>query len=221
MILVTGSEGFVGRHLCARLQESGQTVLGLDRVAGPQPTWESIRLDLTDRDAVFSAVWDARPKAIIHLASLLSTASREDPIAAARINIGGAVNLMEATHQAGVDRFLYLSSASVYGPIPSEAVTEDHPTQPNDVYGASKRFVETLGGNFATRSVFSFTALRIPNVVGLIYGPGSVQTASPWRYEMFEAVLGKRPRLLLPFQPETPVAMLHVSDVASALITFC
>lgn len=219
MILVTGSEGFVGRHLCANLQLAGETVLGLDRVAGPPRTWDSLCLDLTDRDAVLSAVRDAKPKGVIHLASLLNTASREEPLSAARINVGGAVNLMEAAHRAGVSRFLYLSSMSIYGPIPSEAVTEDHPTQPNDVYGAAKRFVETLGSTFAARSVFSFTALRVPNVVGLPHGPGRLHTASPWRAEIFDAVVKKWPRLVLPFKPETPLSMIHVSDVASALIT--
>jgi nucleoside-diphosphate-sugar epimerase len=219
MILVTGSEGFVGRQLCGNLQKAGCSVLGLDRLAGPPRTWESVHVDLTDRDAVLGAVKDAKPKTVIHLASLLNTASREDPIAAARINIGGSVNLMEAAHQARVDRFLYLSSASIYGPIPSEAVTEDDSTQPGDVYGAAKRFVETLGSNFAARNGFSITALRVPNIVGLVPGPGRLQTSSPWRTEIFEALVRKWSRVLLPFKPETPVAMIHVSEVASALMT--
>jgi nucleoside-diphosphate-sugar epimerase len=91
--------------------------------------------------------------------------------------------------------------------------------EPTDVYGAGKRFVETLGSNFASRSTFSFTALRVPNVVGPVHGPGRLHTASPWRSEIFEATVRKWPHLLLPFKPETPLAMIHVSDLATALIT--
>ncbi len=99
-----------------------------------------------------------------------------------------------------------------------EAATEDDPTQPGDVYGAIKRYVETLGTQFAARSAFSFVALRVPNIVGLVQGTGRLHTASPWRTEIFEALTRKWPHLSLPFKPETPLAMIHVSEVASAMI---
>jgi UDP-glucose 4-epimerase len=154
---------------------------------------------------------------VIHLASLLSTASERDPQEATRVNVAGSLNLLDAVRRFDVPRFIYGSSISVYGscPYPSEGGVSEHerPT-PETVYGATKRAVEAIGGDHADRYGLEFIALRISTVLG----SGAVHTASPWRSEIFENVAAEeRVELTIPYGPSEALPLIHVSDVADML----
>ena len=119
----------------------------------------------------------------MHLASLLNTASRTNPLQATQVNVGGSLNVLEAARTSGVSRVIYGSSISVYGSQPGRrGVSETTPAAPEDMYGATKRYVEILGETYRQRFGVQFVALRIASVVG----PGAVNTSSPWRREMFD-----------------------------------
>ena len=215
-ILVTGAGGFLGRVVCARLREENAAFAGTDQ-GRPEGTGEAWRpCDVTDRGAVVQLFQNRRIEAVIHLAGMLPSACAADPGAATRVNITGSLNVLEAAAEAGVRRFVFGSSMSVYGAGgDGKPLTEDAPACPTDVYGAGKRYVEIYGEAIARRRGFAFAALRIATVVG----PGARRTASPWRSEIFEKPAGgERQRITIPFPEGAVLSMVHLEDAAGMLI---
>lgn len=136
--LVTGSAGFVGRHLTAHLLAMGDTVVGIDRADGP---------DLNDADAVSAAVADIAPDVVYHLGGWSDVgASWEHARAAFEVNAIGTLNLLQACVANGSPRVLAVSSADVYGRVrpedlPIGETTELRPVTP---YAASKAAAEDV-----------------------------------------------------------------------------
>ncbi|HSL58958.1 MAG TPA: GDP-mannose 4,6-dehydratase [Acidimicrobiales bacterium] len=130
--LVTGSSGFVGRHLLAHLTAEGDEPLGLDRADG---------VDITDPAQVHAAVADAAPEVVYHLAGFADVgASWDDPAEALRVNAEGTLHVLTAARAAGARRVLVVGSADVYGTV-AEAdlpLDEDQPLRPTSPYAASK-----------------------------------------------------------------------------------
>ncbi|MCC5953326.1 MAG: GDP-mannose 4,6-dehydratase [Acidimicrobiia bacterium] len=129
--LVTGAEGFVGRHLTDHLRACGDEVEGIDRQSG---------IDLLDAAAVNAAVRDARPDAVYHLGGWSDVgASWQAPLATFRVNAEGTLNLLHACRDL-VERVLVVSSADIYGKVSLAELplTEDSPVRPVSPYAASK-----------------------------------------------------------------------------------
>ena len=190
-VLVTGGGGFIGKHLRPLLERQGLNVVSLDyRPAQPGSDPTCYQCDITDSQEVEAIFRTHRFEAVIHLASILPTASRQDPHKATKVNIAGSLNLLEAARRFQVNRMIYASSVSVYGTQPaSSCVSEDQPSAPEDVYGAAKRYVEVLGEAYQLNFGVEFLALRIAMVVG----PGTISATSPWRNQIFE-YLGRAPQ---------------------------
>ena len=206
MILVTGAAGFLGRYLCARLREEKISHVGIDRDS----------CDIRDASAV-AQVFRTHPiDAVIHLAAVLPSAARLDPAHATSVNIQGSLHLLEAAARAGVRRFVFGSSGSVYGSARGgPTLTEEDRPAPTDIYGAAKRYVEMCGEIIATSNGFQFVSLRLAIVVG----PDARSATSPWRSEIFEKPgTGDRHRITLPFKPDAILSMIHVEDVARILV---
>lgn len=197
MILVTGSFGFVGRNVCARLSRESLSFVGIDR-RGPAPC------DIIDRDAVRHLFSAQRIDTVIHLAALLPSACRRDPAEATRVNILGSANLLDVAAESGVKRFIFGSSISV-----CSAQTDP------DLYGAGKRYIECYGLNLARAHPLEFAALRIATVIG----PGARHTASTWRSEIFEKLgAGESYCIRIPLPADAIVSLVHVEDVARMLV---
>jgi nucleoside-diphosphate-sugar epimerase len=212
-ILVTGACGHIGRELCRVLRNAERKLLPVD--LDHDKTRDVLRCDLRSKSDV-SQLFQAYPiRAVIHLAAILPSAFRTDPLTGADVNLGGSCELMRQSAAARVKRFIFASSMSVYGSSPTNRpVTEDHPPAPDDPYGASKLAVELVGQTLAKEKAFEFVALRIARVVG----PGIKKTSSLWRSQIFEA--GPRvDSVCFPFAPEAVLSLVHVEDVARILIT--
>ena len=152
-VLVTGADGFVGRHLVARLVETGHTVNAACRPGGEPlqswlgPRWRDavkvIPFEVTDSDSVRTAI-DPRCEAIVHLAAVASgREAREDPGKAWAVNAGGTARLVEAAtalRAAGeMDPIvLIVSTSEVYGAGPPTPRVEADPVRPQSPYAASK-----------------------------------------------------------------------------------
>ncbi|MBO1767325.1 SDR family oxidoreductase [Allobranchiibius sp. GilTou38] len=146
-LLVTGNQGYLGSVMVPLLQAAGHDVVGYDtglyadRVLGPAPT---------DPPTIAKDIRDVAPgdlegfEAVIHLAALSN-----DPLGALEpqithdINHHASVRLAKAAKEAGVRRFLYASTCSVYGAAGADAVTEDSPMRPVTPYAESKVRVES------------------------------------------------------------------------------
>lgn len=136
--LVTGSNGFVGGWLVSHLESHGDEVTGLDA-----------EVDITDSDAIGSAVVAARPEAIFHLAAQASVgASWEDQAATYRVNTIGTANVLAgAAACASRPRVLLVSSSEVYGRVGATdlPIVEEQPFAPVSPYAASKAAAEMSG----------------------------------------------------------------------------
>jgi GDP-4-dehydro-6-deoxy-D-mannose reductase len=136
--LVTGARGFVGSWLTAHLVENGDEVVAIDH-----------EVEITDGDAVRTAMLAAAPDVVYHLAALTSVGrSWTDPNEVLRVNATGTLYVLEAARACPrPPRVLMTSSAEVYGAVPEELlpVTEDAPLAPVTPYAASKVAAEYLG----------------------------------------------------------------------------
>ena len=167
--VVTGGFGFVGQHLVRELLKRGADVTIVDRARSVQPPPGShlVLADLADRNRLVKALEGA--DIVFHLAANASgTLSVINPRLDFQTNTVGTFNVLEAALAAGVERFVYVSSASVYGVPRRFPMDEQHPTRPFVPYGASK-----LSGE-VTAFAFSY-ATGLPVVAArpfCVYGPG-------------------------------------------------
>jgi GDP-4-dehydro-6-deoxy-D-mannose reductase len=127
-ILVTGANGFVGRHLLAQLGDQARPV----------------EVDVTDAEAVVREVAAAAPRAVVHLAAQSSVGSSWGDVGETwRVNVVGTVNVLEAARtQAPECRVLVASTGDVYGRAQRVPSSEDDPLEPMSPYSASKAAAE-------------------------------------------------------------------------------
>lgn len=211
IILVTGACGHVGRELCRVLRDAKRKILPVDLDLEKTP--DVLTCDLRSKSDLSQLFQAYSIRTVIHLAGILPSAFRADPLAGADTNLSGSCELMRQSAAAGVKRVIFASSMSVYGSsATSRALTEDDPAAPDEPYGASKRAVELIGQTLAKEETFEFVTLRIARVVG----PGIRRTSSPWRSQIFEA---STQLVCLPFAPEAVLSLVHVEDLAHMLFT--
>jgi dTDP-glucose 4,6-dehydratase len=149
-ILITGGAGFIGSHLVRRLLEGGERVVNLDALkysgnlenladVASHPRYTFIHGDIGDAKLVTSIVKDHRIEGIINCAAETHVdRSILDPAAFAQTDVIGTGVLLEASHQAGVRRFLQVSTDEVYGSVETGSSTEADPLAPRSPYSASK-----------------------------------------------------------------------------------
>ena len=149
-LLITGGAGYIGSVAVEQAQAAGHDVTVLDNVwrghAGAVPDdVELLQVDLRDRVEVAGAVKEARPEAIMHFAAAtLVPESMREPLLYFAINTGGSINLLNAAIAADVERFIFSSTAAVYGATDADPITEETPTVPINPYGHSKLMTEHM-----------------------------------------------------------------------------
>ena len=226
-VLVTGSEGYLGCLLVPELFRDGHDVLGLD--TGYYRTgWLYHGLDVTARTLVKDlravTVDDlAGVDAVVHMAELSNDPLGQlSPSITYEINHRGSVRLAELAREAGVERFVYMSSCSVYGMADGE-VDEDSPTNPQTAYATCKTLVERDVAALADDS-FSPTFLRnataygasprmrfdivLNNLSGLAWTTGRmalVSDGTPWRPLVHALDIGRAIRCVL----QAPRSVVH------------
>jgi GDP-4-dehydro-6-deoxy-D-mannose reductase len=139
-VLVTGSRGFVGRHLVRDLEAAGHTVTGLTHHSDTSPG-PAITCDIVEAESMSRIVRDARPEGCIHLAAMAFVpASWNRPQQAFAINVGGTLNVLDALRShVPACRTLVVSTAQIYGNHPRpRPLAESDATLPDHPYGASK-----------------------------------------------------------------------------------
>lgn len=183
--LVVGGAGFIGSHVVTELLKTDvQSVVIYDNFARGKRSHLAEALtdprchlyphggDVRDVDLLNDAV--AGCDVVIHLAAMWLLHCRDFPRTAFHVNIEGTFNVLEACARHGVKRLVYSSSASVYGDAVEVPMTEEHPFNNRNFYGATKIAGEAMCRAYHDRYGLSYVGLRYMNV----YGPHQDQTAA-------------------------------------------
>lgn len=182
-VLVTGGAGFIGSHIADRLVSEGYRVVIVDDLSSGtlknvNPRALFYQVDLRDYKAI-EEVFDKEKPTIVnhHAAQVDVTKSVSDPATDAHINIIGGINLLKSACKHGVQRFIYASTAAVYGDPEYVPIDEDHPIKPLSAYGISKSTFEKYLELEASRVGMHYVILRYANVFGprqVPHGEGGV-----------------------------------------------
>lgn len=159
-VLVTGSEGRIGRKVVDLLLEKGHSVRGFDLRHDAEHTvdYERITGNLADSTSADEAV--AGIDAIVHLAAMMSWHPK-DAASLFRANVDGTFNLLQAAGRTPVARFVFASSGEVYPELAPayQPIDEQHPTRPTSTYGLTKLLGEEMVKHYgrSTRQSFAIT----------------------------------------------------------------
>jgi UDP-glucose 4-epimerase len=171
-VLVTGGAGYIGSHFVYMLAEAGESVVVIDNlstgfanfVPGGVPL---IVGDAGDESLVESTIDDYRVESIVHFAgSVVVPDSMRDPLGYYRNNTMTTRSLLNAAVKSGVSRFIFSSTAAVYGNPDQVPVPETAPTRPLSPYGSSKLMTEIMLHDVAAAHGMSYAVLRYFNVAG-------------------------------------------------------
>jgi UDP-glucose 4-epimerase len=230
-VLVTGGAGYIGSHMVLELVDAGERVVVLDNlstgfawaVAEGAPL---IVGDTGDQALVARLIRQFRIEAIIHFAaSIVVPDSVRDPLAYYRNNTVNSRALIECAVNNGVRRFIFSSTAAVYGNPAEIPVQEDAPTQPISPYGWSKLMSEVMLGDAGRAHGLSHVILRYFNVAGADPHCRTGQSSKAATHLIkvaVETALGLRPKIEV-FGTDYPTPdgtcirdYIHVSDLTRA-----
>ena len=184
-VLVIGGAGFIGSHVVEELLKGDvRKVVVFDNFTRGKAEYLSTSLkdprcaifphggDIRDIDLLKDAMQDA--DCVVHLAAMWLLHCKDYPRTAFHVNMEGTFNVLEACVNNGVERLVYSSSASVYGDAVEVPMTESHPFNNRNFYGATKIAGEAMCRAYYDRYGLEYVGLRYMNV----YGPHQDQTAA-------------------------------------------
>ena len=238
-LLVTGGAGYIGSHTAVALLEAGHEVVSLDNYSNssPRALQRVQRIAGRPLTAVEGDVRDAALLArlfahqsfdgVIHFAALKAVGeSVAKPLAYYDNNVGGTLALLQAMQSAGVRRFVFSSSATVYGAPDALPITEQAPIRTTNPYGATKAMVEQVLRDVAAADArWSVVSLRYFNPIGAHSSGDIGEDPNDIPNNLFpficQVAAGKRERLAV-FGNDWPTAdgtgvrdYLHVVDLAA------
>ena len=171
-VLVVGGAGYIGSVTTAQLLAAGHHVTVYDSLvrghrAAVPPGARLLTGDFGDPHAVRAALTSASFDAVIHFGAYIEAGeSMRDPGRFFSNNVGHTITLLNAVIDAGVERFVFSSSAGVYGEPEQVPIPETHPLRPVNVYGETKLLVERMLRWYGERRGLRWVALRYFNAAG-------------------------------------------------------
>lgn len=208
LTLVTGANGFLGRHLVAHLVAQGVSVRAAilpadDPSSLARQGVEVLTADLT-QPATLPPLFDGRVDRVFHLGAICNFSTPYTALR--RVNVDGVAHVTALAKAAGVRMFIQMSSTSVYGPYRGTPFVENAPRAPQDDYGRSKRDGEDV--------VFERMRAGLPAIVlrpCTVYGPGCTDSAGK-AFSRPTAIGG------IPGTGHQRLANVRVEDVAAAAV---
>ncbi|ABI55518.1 UDP-glucose 4-epimerase GalE [Alkalilimnicola ehrlichii MLHE-1] len=231
-VLVTGGAGYIGSHVVRQLLAAGHEPVVYDNLStgfawavGEAPL---VRADLADTAQLAETLARHAFDAVLHFAAhTVVPESLSDPLRYYGNNTRNTWQLLQACHEAGVKRFVFSSTAAVYGMPETMPVAEDAPLAPINPYGASKMMSERMLMDLGAASDLRYVCLRYFNVAGA-EPSGRLGQATPQATHLIkvacEAAVGRRDGVTV-FGTDyaTPDGtcvrdFIHVEDLARAHI---
>lgn len=218
MILVTGGAGFIGSNLVRLLLEQSCRVVVLDNLSSGY--WQNLayfsNVKFIKGDIRDAAIVDEAMKGVdivFHLAaSVGNLRSLGDPVLDSEVNVLGTLRLLECARKRKVKKFIYSSSAAIFGEPRYLPIDEDHPLQPDTPYGVSKLAGEKHTICYSKVYDMDTICLRYFNV----YGPNQRYDAYGNVIPIFVARLLDRHPLLIYGDGDQTRDFVHVRDIACA-----
>lgn len=231
-ILVTGGAGYIGSHTVRQLGEAGYEVVVYDNLSTSSSAsvlyGELVVGDLKDIDRLQQTFEQHRFDAVLHFAASISVPeSIANPLQYYTNNTQNTLNLLRCCSIFGVKKFVFSSTAAVYGEPQDNPVQESSTTQPINPYGCSKLMSEQMIQDYSLASGMSHVILRYFNVAGA--DPqgriGQINRQAEHLIKIAcDAALGRRPAAKI-FGTDFPTAdgtgirdFIHVEDLATAHI---
>jgi len=222
-VLVTGGAGFIGSHVVDRLVTAGYTVRVLDNLSTGKldniqrhissGKVELVKGDIRDASTVKESL-DGVDN-VLHFAALVSVPlSIENPNLTFDINLLGTLNLLRASVEKQVDRFVFISSCAVCGDPESLPVTEQTRTNPISPYADSKLLGERYTLGFSERQLLDAVVLRFFNV----YGPRQTMNDYSGVITRFLERCSQKQPLTIYGDGSQTRDFVNVTDVASAVL---
>ncbi len=229
-VLVTGGAGYIGAHACKALAAAGFVPVAFDNLS---TGWRDavkygpfVQGDLADRASIDQAFSQYRPVAVMHFAALsIVPDAMRDPGRYWRVNVLGALNLIEAALMAGCLNFVFSSTCATYGDQDGVMLDEETPQRPTNAYGASKQAIERMLQDFSASAGLQHVIFRYFNVAG---ADPQAEIGEQHRPEthliplMLDAIQGRRPALTV-FGSDYPTPdgtcvrdYVHVTDLVAA-----
>ncbi|MBM4394722.1 MAG: NAD-dependent epimerase/dehydratase family protein [Deltaproteobacteria bacterium] len=195
-VLVTGSAGFIGSHVCRRLLGEGASVAGVDDfnprffasvkrardadLRAAHPGFACAEADVADLAALGRVFEAHRPRLVVHLAAQTGVRySAVDPFVYERSNVAGTLNVLDLSRRGGVERVVYASSSSVYGGSKTLPFREaDRVDAPISLYAATKKACELMAQSYAHLHGMTLVGLRYFTV----YGPWGRPDMAVWKF---------------------------------------
>jgi UDP-glucose 4-epimerase len=230
-VLVTGGAGYIGSHMVLALAEAGENVVVVDNLstgfANMLPDGLPLIVgDAGDEALIENVIAQHRVESIIHFAgSVVVPDSMHDPLGYYRNNTMTTRSLLNAAVKCGINRFIFSSTAAVYGNPDQMPVPEHAPTRPLSPYGSSKLMTEIMLHDVASAHDMHYAVLRYFNVAGADpqgrIGLATIGATHLLKIAM-EAATGQRAKVDV-FGTDYPTPdgscirdFIHVTDLAQA-----
>src|SRR5437868_8050833 len=230
-VLVTGGAGYIGSHMALRLGDAGEKTVVLDSLVtgfdwAVDGRAQLVIGDAGDMELVGRLIREHGITEIVHFAgSVVVPESVTDPLKYYRNNTATSRNLIEAAVKGGVERFIFSSTAAVYGMTGLAPVEETTPLNPMSPYGRSKLMTEWMLADVAAAHPIKYGVLRYFNVAGADPKKRSGQS-TPFATHLIkvaaQTALGQRDRMDI-FGTDYPTPdgtcvrdYIHVTDLIEA-----
>src|ERR1700743_87720 len=230
-VLVTGGAGYIGSHMVHALADAGESVVVIDNLSTGFSAFvpEGVPLfigDAADENLVEGVLAAHDIDSIVHFAgSVVVPESMRDPLAYYRNNTMTTRSLLNVAVKCGISRFIFSSTAAVYGNPDEVPVSEHAPTRPLSPYGSSKLMTEIMLHDVASAHGMRYVVLRYFNVAGADplarIGLATVGATHLVKIAV-EAATGQRPKIDV-YGTDYPTPdgscvrdFIHVSDLAQA-----
>lgn len=230
-ILVTGSVGFIGFHLCKKLIKNGIKVIGIDninnyydiklkkkrleilsQISSNKKNWKFFKTDLLEKDILLDIFKEYDPETVINLAAQAGVRySIKNPSAYINSNIVGFQNILDCSKLNGVRNLLYASSSSVYGGNTKTPFSElDSVNHPISIYAATKRANELFAHTYSHLYNIPMTGMRFFTV----YGPWGRPDMAPMIFT--KAIYSKEPIKVFNFG-QMSRSFTYIDDVITSI----
>ncbi|MGY1733169.1 UDP-glucose 4-epimerase GalE [Geodermatophilus sp. SYSU D01045] len=224
--LVTGGAGYIGAHVVVAMQAAGERVVVLDDLstgdADRVPGVPVVVGSVLDGPLLGRALREHGVTGVVHVAAKKQVEeSVRRPLHYYRENVEGLRVLLEEATGAGVDRFLFSSSAAVYGMPDVDLVDEDTPCRPVNPYGTTKLVGERMVAEVAAATGLRHASLRYFNVAGTAAPQLTDRGVSNLVPMVFQRLQDGQPPLVFGDTYDTPDGtcirdFVHVADIATA-----